>query len=538
MTSAGPLLLSLLVVATACTGSGGDHAPDAAPQARSLSFFQRQACGLPRDQLLTTWNGYHPERSGQIQIVAREPNTVGNWFSHAGPWRYLQDVPLFFYGPGQIPPDPAVDRPVTLADLAPTIARLIDYDFDTPEGEAIPEVRRTAQAPPRLVVVLVWDSVGDNVLAAHPDAWPNLARLRSGGTWFESATLGTSPSITGPVHATIGTGAYPLRHGSVDHWYLEDGAMVESAHQGPRSLLVPSLGDLYDRDRDNVPLVGMVAFNAWHLAMAGHGSYFPGGDRDVGATLDSASKAWGLNKANAEYYDFPEYANDTRPPEQYELDRLDGEPDGLWFGHDVLREEHFLDRLKWTRLQVALIDQVIDREGFGADQVPDLLYVNFKHPDDVGHTWTMNSTEMAAAVRGVDLATGELIEMLDRHVGRGGWVMAVTADHGATPKVQVSGGFQVEESELRADLQATFDRDGDDRDSILLQRPSQVWVDEEELRDNGFTTEQVATYLAGYTKAQNRPAPGGLPAGERDDLVFAAAFPSRIMADLPCLEDR
>ena len=48
-------------------------------------------------------------RSGQIVFVPQEPNFVGTNFPHSGPWNYLQDVPLFLYGPGIIPAVGRVD---------------------------------------------------------------------------------------------------------------------------------------------------------------------------------------------------------------------------------------------------------------------------------------------------------------------------------------------------------------------------------------------------------------------------------------------
>jgi hypothetical protein len=188
----------------------------------------------------------------------------------------------------------------------------------------------------------------------------------------------------------------------------------------------------------------------------------------------------------------------------------------------------------WTQWQARLLDELIRREGFGADEEPDVLFTNFKRTDDAGHKWTMNSPQMERILRESDRALRQLIRTLDRQVGKGRWVLLLTADHGATPKIAVSKGFQIEESVLRADLDATFDRDGDDRHSILLQRPSQVWVDQAELEENGFTVEQVARYIAEYTKGQNKPDPLKLPAAERDDRVFAAAFPSSIMESLSC----
>lgn len=529
MVRRGTVLSLFLLVVGACTS--GSNPPDPVPSAPASSYFERLACGLPREQLERTWNGYSPGRSGDIQIVPREPNTVGNWFSHAGPWDYLQDVPMLAYGPGRVRALGRVDRPVEIADVAPTIAQLIGFDFDAPDGQPMPEILTgTDRDLPRLVVVVVWDSVGDNVLSTHPRAWPTLRALIPQGIWYQNATVGSSPSITGPVHATLGTGAYARRHGSVDHWFRSGGRMVESEKLGAAAFVSPSMTDLFDRARHNQPVIGVVAANSWHLAMEGHGSSFEGGDRDVAVMLTSKSRAWGLSKVNQPYYEFPSYVSDIPPPSRREIDAGDGILDDKLLG-----EPDLLDSVMWTRWQSDVLEEVIRREAFGADDVPDVLFTNFKKTDDAGHVWTMNSPEMRELVRESDAALAKLIEVLDRDVGSGEWVLLLTADHGSTPKVQVSGGFQVEESLLRADLDATFDRDGDDRPAVLLQRPSQVWVDGEELREQGFSVEQVARYIAEYTKGQNRKDPGSLGPGEHDDRVFAAAFPSTLLESLSCL---
>ena len=81
-------------------------------------------------------------------FVPQEPNFVGTNFPHSGPWDYLQDVPLFWYGPGIIPALGRVERPVTLADVAPTQAKLLDFAFDAPDGRALPEIPKP-DTPPR-----------------------------------------------------------------------------------------------------------------------------------------------------------------------------------------------------------------------------------------------------------------------------------------------------------------------------------------------------------------------------------------------------
>ena len=45
-----------------------------------------------------------------------------------GPWDYVEDVPMLWYGPGFVPAGKTVKRPVTLAGIAPTAAKILHFD--------------------------------------------------------------------------------------------------------------------------------------------------------------------------------------------------------------------------------------------------------------------------------------------------------------------------------------------------------------------------------------------------------------------------
>ena len=66
-----------------------------------------------------------------------------------------------------------------------------------------------------------------------------------------------------------------------------------------------------------------------------------------------------------------------------------------------------------------MIEEVIAREGFGADEVPDLLFINFKAIDHVSHIWSVNSPEMQDTLRRQDEALGRFVTFLDDQVGSG-----------------------------------------------------------------------------------------------------------------------
>lgn len=522
------LTAAFLILGAACT-SPADRDPDevgdppSERQARGPAAAD-EACGLPPRMLQRIVDGYHPRRSGDIQIVPQQPNFVGRApRSHSGPWGYLQRVPLLLYGPGHVPAAGQVSRRVTLADMAPTLAEHIGFGFDAPDGSALREAIEAEAEPPLLVVVVVWDGGGRNVLRRHSEAWPTLDRLIRGGAWFQRATLGSSPSVTPSVHTTIGTGALPRTHGLVDMRFRVDGGLVPSHDEGPQHLLTPTLADQWDLATDNAAEVGLVAFRTWHLGMIGHGAALTGADRDLVALLDEETKRWALWGPNADIFALPEYANDAAALEQAirRLDLVDGVADASWLGERVLDDPDLVWRTPaYTEWQTRVLEEMIRREGFGADDVPDLLFTNYKQIDLVGHTWGLESRQMREVVRASDRALNDLVRLLDREVGEGQWVLALTADHGVTPDPERTEAARIDNRDLTAAIERRFGEG-----VVQALRPTQVWLDRDSLRQKGHTVEDVAAFIADY----RADSVGGSSAA-----LFAAAFPSEVLRDLPC----
>jgi hypothetical protein len=552
-------LLAALAAATvvaACTrGDEGTRPPmnaSASPRATTTpaiarpTALGRQACrSVDRDVLVRTWRGMRLDRSGDIQIVPIEPNFVSGGLTHATPFDYTQEVPVFLYGPGFVRPG-TYDEPITLADLAPTTAALLEFPFDARDGRAQTQALLPAheRALPRLVVTLIWDSAGTNVLERWPDSWPYLSSLVSDGAWFTNATVGASPSNTPIGHATIGTGAFPVHHGFVDEYVRVNGILQKPNANGPAFLLEPTLADLYDRAMGNRPKVGAVATLAAHVMMMSHGSQWGGADRDVavtrekefGETAGAESVRWNLTSAMAPFYELPPYVNELPPISEYvaHVDRADGAQDGMWRGNSIEQLSNGFDTPARTPFQQTLVEHLVERERFGVDDVPDLLFVNYKAIDTIGHLFSADGIEMSDAVSTQDAALERFVAFLNATVGEGEWVIVLAADHGTQPDPERSGAFRIDVGKLESALADAFD----DEDRIpLVQRvrPSEIWLDRDELRENGYTLTAVSQWLLGLTQAdtyknQNVPEPG-----RADDAVFAAALPSSILAALPCV---
>ncbi len=247
---------------------------------------------------------------------------------------------------------------------------------------------------------------------------------------------------------------------------------------------------------------------------------------------------WALAPQVARLFRLPGYVNDLPPLSAYvgRVDAVDGLLDGTWRGLDFLDERvrYGFDTPARIPFRTRLVEEVVRREEFGRDEVPDLLFVNYKALDQVGHLFSLNSREMRDTVRVQDQDLRELVRFLDRQVGRGRWVLALTADHGTQYDPEVSGAFRISVPRLRENLNVAFGREGGP--PIVEQiRPTEIWLNTRELSRNGASLEDVAGYLMEYTKA--RAAGPTTPVGprERRDRVFAAAFPTAILPSLPCL---
>jgi hypothetical protein len=535
------LALAVLVVA----------APSAAlTQEQDLTQrLTEAACSVPTELLVRTWRGHRPDRSGDIELLTAEPDFIGHGgLPHSGPWDYVSRVPLLWYGPGLIRSQGEVDRPVTLADVAPTEGELVGFPFDAPDGAPLTEALEPGAPRPKLVVVVVWDGAGRDVLAAWPKAWPKLRGMIERGTWYEHAEVGSSPPSTAQIHATIGTGAFSRTHGLVSHRLRIGDRLTDPWEAGSRYLTAATFADLYDRHEGNRPLVGTLATVAIQLGMMSHGSLWGGGDRDIAvlreregaATLGAEGVSWNLTSNVAPYYRMPGYVNDLPSIADYfdEADRQDGTVDGRW--HEIELEEASAEELLLTParipFQTRLIEEIVEREGFGADEVPDLLYINYKLIDEIGHRYSMNSVEMRDSLAAQDAELPALVDLLNEHVGQGNWVMALTADHGHTPDPNVSGATVISPGAVADVVQAEFDTDGDDSRIVEFTQPTNMFVDIDEMEQNGATLEEISGFLLSVTQGEVGGEQYPVAPEVADEPAFLAVYPADMLEQLPCLQ--
>jgi hypothetical protein len=535
----------------ACTGStGGPSAPtrSSGPSLiRPGDPMYDLVCGLPQKLTRRIANGYHPERSAELQILPKAPNFVGDGLPHVGPWDYVSRVPMFWYGPGFIKPLGVVHQHATSADISPTWARLLGVDFEAPSGEAITDVLVPASErprTPRLLVTVVWDGAGRNVLDEWPKEWPNLRSLIPQGAWIDDAEVGSSPTSSAQIHATIGTGAYPKIHGLVGHSIRVDGQIVGPWSRGPELLLRPTLADTYAASEGRAT-AGMLGTVSIQLGMLGHGAAWGDNERPMvilrespdATTLGDEGAVWTLAESLQQWYRFPTYTNDLPPLADYfdALERSDGSADGRWQGHvldDPVIEGGFMTPAR-IPYQTRLVEEVLSREELGKNDVPDLFYLNYKLIDMVGHIFSMNSVEMRDSIRAQDEYLPVLIELLNREVGEGEWAMLVTADHGSTPNPQASGAFQISGTKLQMAIDETFAAGG--TPVVEKVKQTEIFLNEGRLAKVNATVRDVADLVMTLTQA-DLGTDGVSIVSDPKANAFEASFPSDMLPSLDCAD--
>jgi predicted AlkP superfamily pyrophosphatase or phosphodiesterase len=498
--------------------------------------FTAQLCAIPEGWLTLTQRGYNEARSGQITLLPRQPiymTTGSHGWTHSGPWDYLQKIPIVLYGAG-IPEGQTISDPVTTADIAPTIAKMMDFPFD-PEGTSLldPTDDRPRERP-KLIVTVVWDGGGWNGLDQWPDAWPHLKALMQHGTVFTDAIVGSSPSVTPAIHTTLGTGRFPNEHGITGVPLRdESGTVVDSFNDGEsaRFIEVPTLAESWDEANDNRPLIGMVGYEPWHLGMIGKGAETPTGDKDDAVWVNRGSNHWVTNR---DHYSMPETFRDQSdlPRRLDTLDIDDGVDDDHW-GRVPLDVQ---SRIEETPAFIEhhgqkLVDLIVEG-GYGDDRVTDLLFTNFKQIDRVAHYYNMTAPEVRDVMVASDQQLDVLVDALDEHVGRDRYTLIVTADHGMQPDVEDLDAYAIDPNEVERDIATRFGP------VVRAVWPTEVFLLEAEMEARGITVADVARFLSEYRLRDNTSSIGNKVLGSgsfgSNDRLFELAAPAELLESVTC----
>ena len=240
-------------------------------------------CSLPQDLRQLVAAGFREARSPHVLAVAGEAPVGGGTAVPGTPWPSAdQDdrVPIVFSGAG-VRPDAPVAAGTRLDAIAGTVAEAIGLRRPDPGVRSGRPVAGIASGEPvRLVLEVVWKSVGSADLERRPRDWPVLRRLARDGAATLRGRVGSLPLDPAAVLTTIGAGGLPSEHGITGTLLRdEEGAVARAWDRGAPPSVIATLGDHLDELREQRPRIGLVATDVSDRGVIGRNWYLDG-DRD------------------------------------------------------------------------------------------------------------------------------------------------------------------------------------------------------------------------------------------------------------------
>jgi predicted AlkP superfamily pyrophosphatase or phosphodiesterase len=348
-----------------------------------------------------------------------------------------------------------------------------------PAAQPAPSARTGASAPgpaPKLMVLLVVDQMRADYVDKFGPHWTGgLRQIINDGAWFRNAAYRYMSTVTCVGHSSIATGALPRTHGVVanDLWDSETGrsdncvsdpdttlvsygAPVEGRATSTRNLRVPVLADELRAQAAVPPRIVTLSMKDYTATtLAGRRADAVVWMRASAKTLMTSSafttrpvpwvaafltthpieadygKAWTKLLPDSAYL-YADDAEGERTPAGWTrtfphvLEGVGHAPDEDFYSLWV--ESPFSDAYL-GKLAEASIDALKLGQGAGTDY----LAVSFSALDYVGHDFGPRSHEVQDVLARLDRTLASLIAHLDAAVGRGRYVLALTADHGVSP---------------------------------------------------------------------------------------------------------
>jgi hypothetical protein len=441
---------------------------------------------------------------------------------------------------------------------------------------ALPQAPTVAAArKPRLAVLLVFDQMRGDYLARWRPLFAEggFERLLRDGAWFQQCHYPYAGTFTGPGHSTIATGCLPETHGIIANEWYERGRGRVSCVASTRYVAIPSPGGREAREGSASPdrLLSPTFADALEKATAGRArvvslslkdrsAVLPAGRRPTacywadkdGRFVTSTYYRWGPHRwvsafnAGGSARRWLNRAWDRLRPD-LDYSRWSGADDSTGEGRGFAQGRTFphpfttgpKGQPSWYYSALAnspfgntwLLDlarQAVVAENLGGGDAPDFLSISFSSNDLVGHTWGPDSQEVLDTTLRSDLVVKELLSFLDERVGKGRYVVVLTADHGICPLPEASRARGIEArridlKKLLLDAEAHLDslfpgKEGGASKWIESHQSGMLYLDRKRIRRRGVRQAEVEGALARWLVKQ----PGIHSAWTRKQLLGPA----------------
>jgi hypothetical protein len=516
--AAAAVLLVATILASGCSTATSRTASGAGMAAGPTSSAPTPGATSAGDGLRQRWlqmfaRGYFPGRSGQVFVVPRQGDIITERddlypFMHGSPWDYDTRIPMLLHGAPFIRQG-TWDSPAAQQDVAPTLAALLGTaPAATMSGRVLGEALATGGGRPRVIAVVVLDGMRADYFERYAGEMPSLARLKREGAWFAEARTTVLPTVTSVGHATIGTGTDPRIHGLASNTVFNRvTGKPQPAYLGldPGELMALTIGDLWNVATDGrAVIVGQGGAIRATAGLVGRGACLVGARRVIAASYSTRDAGW---ETNPTCYRMPDYLAAINGKTYWES------AGGTWMGHDIASPTAFRASSVFQRFEGDALMAVVEREPFGADEVTDLLMVNMKGPDYIGHAYGPDAAETRETLAELDRQMSRVLEALGQKTGGKGLVTVITADHGM-PAEPAPARRHYGEDVVKL-IHDRFDAEGKTvRQYASDTANSQIYLDTARLGSRGFSLKDVAAFLesldfiaAAFTEDEVRATP-------------------------------
>ncbi len=341
-------------------------------------------------------------------------------------------------------------------------------------------------AQPKLVVQIVVDQMRAEYLIRFNDQFASdggFRMLLDSGYNYANTHYNYVPTYTGPGHASISTGTTPKYHGIVANDWLDGrtnyemycaedttvspvGTIESSSMRSPKNLRALTFSDgiklhtnnqgksfgVSVKDRGAIFPAGHFADGAYWLDGGMHfvtSSYYENALPDYIEKYNRKEYAMKLMKKDWKLEMAPrKYANSLSDENPYEPKYNEG-TSSFPYNLEAMVQLKGLGILKNTPIGNALVldmaELLLEEEDLGQDEYTDFFWGEFLLSRLCRSYMGVRSREVHDMYLKLDAQLGQFIRTLDKNVGKGNYIIYLTADHGASenPNHLAYGGYSV-----------------------------------------------------------------------------------------------
>ena len=432
--------------------------------------------------------GYFPGRTGQLLIVPREGDFITRAdvaFMHGSPWPYDVAIPIMFAGSAVRAG--TYSTPAAQQDVAPTLAAALGVQMPpTTTGHLLP-VLRARFTRPRVVMLLVLDGMRRDYFDRYAASMPTLTGLRQRSAWFSQAQVNFLPTNTAVGHSTISTGTDSRIHGITGvNVYDRVQHRRHDAFTGgsPQDLMALTLADVWQLETAGRAIIlAQGSIDRAATPLAGHGACQLNGAPVVLSIYDQETGNWATNP---NCFRLPAYLKDRNAKAMWPAS-------GEWMGHEIDSNQAVRYSALFPTFEADAMTAMIEREALGEDNVPDLILMNYKGADFVGHKYGPDSEELRVTLGEMDRQLKRMLSALEAKVGND-YLLAVTADHGMPSEPSSPDRRHLAPSIVEL-LHEKFDPEAKQLITSFEPENGQIFVDEDRLASLGLTLRDLARFL-------------------------------------------